>query len=344
MPKKICLQAGHLNCKTNSIVALRTSTGAPGEMIFNEDIVKRISEILKLIPAFTVVTTDANANDNKDITGVDWDLFLSCHYDADVYNDSGGFIDFPEPSTDGATIESQRIAGEIGQVYFSKSGVKQVQKRSNANTRYYYMWKYLSSKTPCVILEFGVGWRKPNDFDQLNTTEGRDEIANIVAEAICKAFDVPFPESDTGSDAEQDIVQKAGYYTSVREMIGVTIDRFSLVSARIESLLSKETDYNNRVEQVNRLRDQIVLLNEQITALENSGFEEDTTILQLNEVITKLHEEIDQLGRDKGILNDEISDLKTQLKNSISNITPRQAFKVLSDYILNFLPGGDNNG
>lgn len=346
MTKKVCLQAGHLNCQTNSIVALRSSTGAPGEMAFNEDMVNRVAEIFKTIPEISIVKTDANANDNNGIIGQDWDLFLAFHYDADIYNDSGGFIDFPEPSTDKATKESQRIAGVIGQVYFSKSGVKQVQKRSNANTRYYYMWKFLSALTPCVLLEFGVGARKPNDFNSLNTEDGRAETALIIAEAICKAFNVPFEVDDgSGSDAEQDIVQKAGYYNKIREMIGITKDRFSEVTARIEDLLKKESEYGNRVEQVDRLKGQITLLQEQITALENSKDDKDQVIKDLNTNITKLHDLVNQLGKDKGGLNDEIADLKIQLQECKDSKTiivePSDNFwQKLTEFVNNLFKGG----
>ena len=310
MAKKVCIQAGHLNCQNNSIVSLRTATGAPGEMAFNQDMVNRVANIFKKIPDITITKTDANANDNSSITGKDFDLFLSVHYDADIYNDTGGFIDSPDPSIDLASAESQRIAGVMGGVYFSRSGIKQVQKRSNANTKFYYMWQYLTAKTPCVLLECGVGWRKPNDFEALNTDSGRAKIATVIAEAICKSFGVSFPEEDGGNVSEE-IMQKAGYYAEVRKLIGVTQDKYSAVIERLQELLGKEKDYNNRLEQVKRLEGQISLLNDQIKVLSDGT---DKTIQALNENILKLHATIDQLGRDKGGLNDQITELKVQLK------------------------------
>lgn len=312
--KKICLQAGHVNTENNSIVALRKSTGAPGERDFTADIVNRVAEIFKNIPEIEITVTDAIANDRPEITSKDWDLFLSVHYDADIYNDSGGFIDYPEPSTDHATEESQRIASEIAKVYFAKSGVKQVQKRSNANTRFFYMWKYLSAKTPCNILEFGVGWRKPNDYELLNTEDGRNKTAHIFAEALCSAFGVeyPFTDGEGGNfDDIDSIKQKAGYYTTVQEMIGVTKDRFSLVTARINELLQAYKDYSNKVEQVERLKGQISLLNQQIETLSS---DKDAVIKGLNTNIKQLHAANDQLGKDKGALNLYILELEEELK------------------------------
>ena len=49
----------------------------------------------------------------------DFKLFLALHCDMDYPNDGGsGFADFPEPQTDGATAESQRICKIINETYF----------------------------------------------------------------------------------------------------------------------------------------------------------------------------------------------------------------------------------
>lgn len=187
--KKICLQAGHQNCQYNSIIALRTSTGAPDEMRFNVDVRDTVAGELRK-RGFEVFTTDSNGNDDKVITGQDFDMFLAIHYDADVYNASGGFVDFPEPSTDGATAESQRIAKILAGEYFATTGVANHPERSNANTRYYYMWKYLTAKTPCNLIECGVGWRVPDDHTLF--TYSRPKVVEGIVRGICKAFSVPY--------------------------------------------------------------------------------------------------------------------------------------------------------
>lgn len=200
MTNRICIQAGHSNVKYNSIVALRGSTGAPNEMSFNVDIRDKVSDELRK-RGFEVQGTDANANDDPNITNVDWDLFLSIHYDADVYTTepkNGGFADYPEPSTDGATKESQRICKIINETYFPTTGIPCVTKRSNANTRYFYMWKYLTAKTPCVILECGVGMHTPEDHQTLHFN--RPLVVEGIVRSICKSFNVPYeniPEPPT---------------------------------------------------------------------------------------------------------------------------------------------------
>lgn len=193
---KICLQAGHQNIKFNSIVALHGATGAPQEVDFNIKTRNRLAEILRA-KNIEVVTTDANANDDPSITQTDFDLFLSCHYDADVYGDSGGFVDRCDPNLDGAADRSLKALQKIQDVYFSRTGIKNMYQRRNINTSQYYMWRYLSQNTPCVIIECGVGQRKPNDYEVLFNQN--EKVCQAIAEGIFNYLGVstqPVPPSD----------------------------------------------------------------------------------------------------------------------------------------------------
>jgi hypothetical protein len=153
MPK-VCIQAGHLNIKTNCDTSLRTGTGAGGEAEVNTAVRDALEPLLSS-KGVAVKLVDANFNCDPTSDDVDYNLFLSLHCDMDYPGDMGsGFCDFPEPSTDGATTESQRIAKAIQGSFFPTVGIA-IKSRSNANTRYYYMWSHLSAKTPCVIIEMG---------------------------------------------------------------------------------------------------------------------------------------------------------------------------------------------
>lgn len=176
MPK-ICIQAGHSG---------RTSgaTGAPGEQSFNIDVASKVSSKLT---AAGIEVHQVNADPYPSQIAGDWDLFLAIHYDADVYNDDGGFVDFPYPESDGATERSQYIAKILSQTYFPMTGIKNMPQRSNKNTRGYYMWSRLSAKTPCVIIECGVGNRRPKDFEILSN---RELIATAIANGVLKALNV----------------------------------------------------------------------------------------------------------------------------------------------------------
>lgn len=189
----ICLQAGHQNAKNNCDPILAKSTGAPGEAEFAIRVRDRLSQILLSkkdtdgSDAFSLKLVDATFNCDPTVSKDDFALFLAIHYDADTYGKGGGFTDFPEPSTDGATKESQRLANVIKDEYFSHVGIDYVN-RSNKNTRYFYMWKFLSAKTPCVLIECGVG-QNSHDKPILADTE---KIASGIARGICKAFNIPF--------------------------------------------------------------------------------------------------------------------------------------------------------
>lgn len=182
----ICLQAGHINAKNNCNVKLQGSTGAPGEQEFTARIQKRLAEILQL-RGFQVKQVDAIFNCSAE-NDQDFSLFLAIHYDANIYGKGGGFLDVPEPSTDGAAAESKRIVEAIESEYFKHSEIVNMPQRRNANTRYYYMWQALSFKTPCVLIECGVG-KDAHDSVLLADT---DRICNAIARGICKAFNVQF--------------------------------------------------------------------------------------------------------------------------------------------------------
>jgi len=178
MAKKICVQSGHWG---------KIGAGAPNEREGNKRIVDRLCAKLRE-RGFEVYQTDYYGYNDTKVTKTDWDLFLSCHMDMDYPNDNGGgFADYPEPSTDYATKESQRICKVINDYYFPEVQIV-YKNRSNANTRFYYMWKYLTPKTPCVLIEMGQSI-DPHDKVLLANTE---LIAGALYRAICKAFNVSY--------------------------------------------------------------------------------------------------------------------------------------------------------
>lgn len=184
---KLIIQAGHEGRTTGA-------TGAPGEQSFNKDTSNRVADALR---ALGVEVRRVDADPTAAEVAGDWDLFLSIHYDSDSYNADGGFTDYPEPVTDAATVKSQAIAKTLAAEFFSLTGIRNVPSRSNKNTRFYYMWKMISSKTPCVIIECGVGNRKPKDYDPLNTN--RSLVVTGIVNGLKKALNiqggaVPMPE------------------------------------------------------------------------------------------------------------------------------------------------------
>lgn len=182
--KYVCIQASHWNIKYNCDPNLRGGTGAPQESGTNVAVAMRLEQILQS-KGYKTFLTDANYNCDKDSDKIDYDLFLSLHCDANYAGDEGGgFVDYPDPSVDSSNAESKRIKEAIESVYFKESGIRNVPSRSNANTKFYYMWSALSPKTPCVILEMGESI-DPHDRVILNDTE---RVAQAIAKGIFKAF------------------------------------------------------------------------------------------------------------------------------------------------------------
>jgi hypothetical protein len=190
MAIKICLQSGHWN---------KPGAGAPNEQATNKRITDRLADMLRQ-RGFAVTQTDYYGYNDPVVTKTDFKLFLALHCDMDYPNDNGsGFADFAEESLAGAGyIESQRICKIINETYFPEVKINYVN-HSNANTKRYYMWKYLTSKTPCVLLEMGQSI-DPHDSVLLGNT---DLIAGGIARTLCKAFNVSY-EIDSGTTSPVD--------------------------------------------------------------------------------------------------------------------------------------------
>lgn len=241
--KNICIQSGHWNVTSGA-------TGAPMEQKRTLAIGLKLVDLLRK-SGYNVYHTDSYADTNKDVTGKDWDLFLALHCDMDYQGvEGGGFVDFPEPSTDLATAESQRIAKAIEDTYFKESGIRNVPSRRNNNTKYYYMWSALSAKTPCVIIEMGESI-DPHDSVILNDT---DRVANALLKGINKAFPSVTPQPPV--DCE--IIKKE------LETLKKDHEKCSMLTLRVSSLeadlliKSKElTDKTERLNQVSAERDRL---------------------------------------------------------------------------------------
>lgn len=329
MKRFICLQAGHQNAKNNCDQKLAKGTGAPGEAEFTVRIRDRLSQILLAkknkdgSEAFMIQLVDATYNCDKNSDKNDYALFLAIHYDADIYGTGGGFVDFPEPSTDGATQESQRIAKVLTEEYFPHSGIENVPGRSNANTRYYYMWKFLSAKTPCNIIECGVG-KDEHDSVILADT---DRVANAIARGICKAFDVPFdvatpePEPTPPTDCEKQVAGLKARNTDLSN-----------------KLAEADAEVKNREEQVGRLKAQVLeeqVLRESLSKQVNSATKKlDETVKIYEGQLTTKQTLIDDQANAIGGKNIEIAQLTTRVKNLEAGIV-----KTISvfDFLINKL-------
>ena len=188
------------------------ATGAPLEQIRTIAIGIRLTDLLRA-NGFEVYHTDAFADNNPDVTDKDWDLFLALHCDANYAGDEGGgFFDWIDPSIDStpeSNKESKRIMDAMISVYFTDTGIRNVEARRNANTKFYYMWDELTAKTSCVIVEMGESI-DPHDNVILNDT---DRVAKALLRGIMIAFGVttqpiptpPTPPTDPCANVKQQL-------------------------------------------------------------------------------------------------------------------------------------------
>ena len=296
---KICLQAGHMNMKAGA-------TGAPGERDWTTKITPMIAERLKNAGYETYVA-DAFANTDKNVTGKDWDLFISLHYDADIYKDSGGFVDFPDASVDMVNTTSKKYASIISDHYFTTTKIKNVPRRSNANTKFYYMWSALTAKTPCVIIECGVGFRRPDDFEILRKY---DFIADTIAMAIRKCFE---SEVEKPSTCEQELkemrVSRNKWkkdYENLKDVFTALENKYDSLNITYAKLVSEHkkcgAGINSHTEEINVLKGQISALEMKLKEL-----------TRLQEENKKLTEKLEQ-GLEKFNIMELVSIILKKLK------------------------------
>ena len=332
MSKRVVIQAGHKGITSGSV-------GAPGERDWTTKIVPMIAERLRA-KGFEVYETDALGYNDDKVVQTDWDLFLAIHYDADIYNDTGGFTDYPEPKTDGATQESQRIAKVLADYYFSTTGIKYVN-RSNANTRYYYMWQYLTAKTPCVIIECGVGWRKPEDY---NTLRKYDFIADTIANGILKAFGT-FLDEDIPSEVEalglKEIPRYNKYWT-YRELISDYIKLYK----EYEYEKTEKEKYKKEARELREVTksqaEDIASFGKEIELLSKANADKDYEIAQLQAQFVEVSRERDSLldcckGYEVAVpkLKAQIRELETKLisQNPLKDYSAKELLNAFFDKI-----------
>jgi len=245
--KKVLIIIGHQNIKFNSIVSLRGNTGTEGEQKINLDVGNLVSSMCRE-RGINVIQTDANANDDKSITSVDFDLALALHCDMDVKGDQGGgMCGSGDPSVDLSWQESLRIKKVFDEVYFPE--VKIVNKKIVTDgMKFYYMWKYLSNKTPCVLLEMGQA-KDSHDSILLGNTK---LIATGIVKSICKALNVSYeiilPTISDTTDYKAENVQLKKELQDTKNALSKRILDFPYSLADVKDKCQGEkTSYKNKI-------------------------------------------------------------------------------------------------
>lgn len=168
--------------------------GAPGEADWTSDLAELIATRLRA-QGLAVNVCGAWALDNSNPPMevlVDARLFVSLHFDADVYPvRTGCFAD--RARNDPMAVESDRALAEWENVYPMALGIPLHNERRNQNTWNYYAFRVTSPTTPGIIIEHGVGQGldHPILFDQIEAVADADTAAIFAYLGV-----VPAPPAD----------------------------------------------------------------------------------------------------------------------------------------------------
>lgn len=192
-------------------------SGAPGEATFirNEIIDHLVPLLTQRGISVTIINGDYNPTVDTDQTWkartpnvlLDYDLFLSTHYEANVHRRSpvdptfvgGWFADRAAASP--TWLEDDRFLGILRTLYRQIPGVpNEHQEWTNPNVTNYYAFRCTSAVTPGVLIELGVGAPGAPDHDWLRANNLR--IAGVLASSIYQFLGL----EDTLSQAEVDAI------------------------------------------------------------------------------------------------------------------------------------------
>lgn len=186
----VLIQAGHVNIENNDDWGLRGQTGAPGEREFTARVAGIVAGALRANGVDCVVA-DANANNDGQVTGRDWDAAVALHCDA--RSRSGYAVGVGNPAEDGAAAESFRLKQCLELAYGRVTGLADVNDLGeNPNVTEYYLFNSLSEATPFVLIEMGAisdptGGHGPDD---LFLTSHTDKAADGIVEGVLDFLNV----------------------------------------------------------------------------------------------------------------------------------------------------------
>lgn len=323
MAKRILIQAGHLNVKNNCVASLRRSTGTAGEVEITTAVTNATAELLRK-QGVEVKVVDANYNCDPTSLDTDWDLCLCVHGDMDYSGDAGsGFCDYPEPSTDDATKESQRMAKAIQDYFFPKLGIT-IKSRSNANTRYYYLWASISAKTPCVLIEMG----QVKDAHDSVILKDTNKVAKVLSEGILEALGVPVEDECNTKLAEVE-----------KELQEMRESRNKWRTKYEDADKEHTKDLQAKIKHIEELQKTIAELNSQLTVSGGSLESYTKDIEKLKGEIDDYKDEIKVFRESLEESNKENQRLADKLKECQSNLS-NEPKPSLIERIKRFFKGG----
>jgi len=158
----VIIQAGHLNIESNCDPALRTGSGAPGEVAWTPRIASRIVDVLNQ-QGVDARVVDANFNCAADV-GNDYTAIVAIHYQANLPTETGFFVGAGDPGQDRAAAASASLVQQIKEAYAKDTGLVFRPEWNSDTIAHYYLLEKLAAQSPLCLVEAGVGWGPDRDF------------------------------------------------------------------------------------------------------------------------------------------------------------------------------------
>lgn len=174
-----------------AISAFRAYGGAPGESAWIRD-----DLVPKIVAACTArgIGTTLVAGDLLDHPEFhqDYDAFIAPHYEANIHNSRGAFWGRASASLTGEKDDA------LGNAFWSRFGALADRppdhfEWSNPNVTDYYGFRLTTAKTPGVLVEHGVGWNVPADYDFTWLRNNSLAIADVWGDALAAFSGVSVP-------------------------------------------------------------------------------------------------------------------------------------------------------
>jgi len=301
MTKSILLICGHKNIENKTAKGLRKwrawselkkSTGASGE---RDWVWEKLMPLLKdklIASGIQVFITDAIYH--EETYNRDYDLAMALHYDAGNEN-SRCIIAKPRLTIDPpfivatASAKSDEFISSWLAIYPKITGITSNQKAITEGMTDYYVWDYVGTESPSVIIEHGNN-TCPADHDKLfNQTE-------VIAEADCQAVRKFFgitEEVDEELPVGAEDLELHKKVDELAEKVVQLTTNLNLLTEKAEKLTDQIDNVKKDTEEIYKDRDEIVVIKEKLTTLDGKV---EMSLAKQTSIETELKTDLRALG------------------------------------------------
>lgn len=164
-------------------------SGAPDEARWvREDLTPRVVTACHAL-GIEIVTVDGDLMDHPAFQS-DYGAFIAPHYEANLHGEGGAFWGRASASLTGAADD--RLGAIFWRRYRGITGCPPDRFGwMNVNVTDYYAFRYTTAKTPGILVEHGVGWNNPVDYDYTWLRNNVQTIADVWALSLAEFAGLP---------------------------------------------------------------------------------------------------------------------------------------------------------